>query len=287
VNDYVSGSRAPAGQEMEIVTMRVRLFLPTVLLCFGLAVAASLQAQEPMNGFLPIDKFVFLVDGVADSEAEVLQSQAAGAYLVLSDAVESPILVEARSAAVSSVNLMKVDRQPNGSINLLAGAALEPLGTFTIAGEGIRFAMAGREAELRNKPWLLGVQDLDGMKAYSREYREGASAYEFSRPVVGQLKAESRPVEVRVFFGSWCPHCQTVLPRVLRVAEELQGTKVRLSFYGLPRGPEFSQDPEVKKLGIDSVPTGVVFVDGREVGRISGSGWKIPELAIKDAIQGS
>jgi thiol-disulfide isomerase/thioredoxin len=269
------------------VTKKVRRCLPALLLCLGLSAVGVLSAQEPMNGFLPIDKFVFLVDGVEDGEAEVLQSQAAGAYLVLSAVVESPILVEARSAVVSSVNLMKVDRQPNGSINLLAGSALEPLGKFIIAGEGIRFAIAGREAELRNKPWLLGVQNLAGMKAYSREYREGASAYEFSRPVVGQLQAESRPVEVRVFFGSWCPHCQSVLPRVLRVAEELQGSKVKLSFYGLPRGPEFGQDPEVKRLGIDSVPTGVVFVDGREVGRISGSGWKIPELAIKTAIQGS
>jgi len=130
----------------------------------------------------------------------------------------------------------------------------------------------------------LGLQDLNGMKAYSREYRDGASAYAYSQPIVNQLLAESRPVEVKVFFGSWCPHCQTVLPRVLRVAEELSGSKVQLSFYGLPQGPGFKADPEVKRFDIDSVPTGVVLVDGREVGRISGSGWKIPELAIKNAI---
>ena len=124
------------------------------------------------------------------------------------------------------------------------------------------------------------------MRAYSREYREGAASYAFSQPVVKQLQAESRPVEVKVFFGTWCPHCQTVLPRVLRVAEELTGSKVRLSFYGLPQGAGFKADPEAQRFDIESVPTGVVLVEGREVGRISGSGWKIPELAIKNAITG-
>jgi thiol-disulfide isomerase/thioredoxin len=244
-------------------------------------------AQQAMSGFLPIDKFVFYLDGQEDPEAQVLQSQAAGAYLVMSTLTESPVLVQARSAAVMTVNLMKVDRQANGSVNLLTDSMLAPLGKFTIAGDGIKFGIDGRQAELRNKPWLLGEQDLDGMRGYSRDYRDGAAAYEFSEPLVRQLRAESRPVEVRVFFGSWCPHCQQVLPRVLRVAEELQGSQVGLSFYGLPQGDGFSADPEVKRFDIDSVPTAVVLVGGREVGRISGSGWKIPELAIKNAIQGS
>jgi thiol-disulfide isomerase/thioredoxin len=251
------------------------------------ALCAPLGAQPAMRDFEPIDKFVFFLGGAEDPEAEIFQSQSAGAYLVVSKLVESPVLIEARSAAVSTVNLMKVDRQISGDLHLLPEASLEPLGKFTIAGEGITFRVEGEAAELRNKPWLLGEQDLSGMRAYSREYREGAEAYETSQPVLRQLQAEARPVEVRVFFGTWCPHCQQVLPRVLRVAEELAGSKVRLSFYGLPRGPGFSADPEVKKLDIDSVPTGVIFVDGREVGRISGSGWKVPELAIKNAIQGS
>jgi hypothetical protein len=37
-------------------------------------------------------------------------------------------------------------------------------------------------------------------------------------------------------------------------------------------------------MGIKSVPTGVVFLGGREVGRISGNGWKIPELAINNVL---
>lgn len=268
---------------MKMSRLKPMLTLPLLLA----ALAQPAVAQPVMNGFVAIDKFVFVHDGQEDADAEIYQSQAAGAYLVIPSQLEAPILVEARSTSVATVNLMKVDRQPNGSINLLSGAAAQVLGKFTIAGEGISFPLGAGRAELRNKPWLVGEQDLNGMFAYSREYRVGADAYAFSQPLLGQLRAESRSVELRVFFGSWCPHCQQVLPAVLRVAEELAGSKVSISFKGLPRGPGFSADPEVKRLDIDSVPTGVVFVDGQEVGRISGSGWKIPELAIKNAIQGS
>jgi len=268
-------------------SFRSRAIVAIACALVGALTGGLAAAQPAMNDFLPIDKFVFFLDGEEDANAEVYQSQSAGAYLVVPTLSESPLLVQARSAAVSTVNLMKVDRQPNGGVRLLDGAMLAPLGKFTIAGDGIEFSVDGRAAQLRNKPWLLGEQDLEAMRAYSRDYRTGADAYEFSEPLVRQLQAESRPVEVRVFFGTWCPHCQQVLPRVLRVAQELAGSQVALSFYGLPQGDGFSADPEVKRLDIDSVPTAVVFVSGREVGRISGSSWKIPELAIKNAIQGS
>ena len=233
-------------EDSEVVSIHLgrKFAISTIALMFSSGLAA---AQPAMGGFLPIDKFVFFLAGEEDPNAEVFQSQAAGAYLVMSALAESPILVQARSAAVMTVNLMKVDRQSNGSLNLLEGSMLAPLGKFSIAGEGITFALDGKPAELRNKPWLLGEQDLAGMQGYSRDYRDGAAAYAFSEPVVRQLLAESRPVEVRVFFGSWCSHCQQVLPRVLRVAEELQGSTVELSFYGLPQGAGFSADPEAQR----------------------------------------
>ena len=107
--------------------LRLSLTAPVAVLALW---ATSLAAQPAMSGFLPIDKLVFFVDGVEDSAAEVYQSQAAGAYLVISRAIESPILVQARSAVVSTVNLMKVDRQADGTVNLLPDATLESLGRF-------------------------------------------------------------------------------------------------------------------------------------------------------------
>ena len=59
---------------------------------------------------------------------------------------------------------------------------------------------------------------------------------------------------------------------------------LKVEYYGLPQGQGFSQDPEVRKYGITQVPTGVVLLDGREIGRISGSQWRSPENRISELL---
>ncbi len=116
------------------------------------------------------------------------------------------------------------------------------------------------------------------MQEYSADYVRAAAAYSPSRPILERLRSESRAVTVEVYFGSWCPFCQQVLPRIMRVGEELAGSNIRVDYYGLPRG--FGSDPKASALKITGVPTGVVFIGGREAGRITGNAWKIPELSL-------
>src|SRR6185312_12098973 len=56
---------------------------------------------------------------------------------------------------------------------------------------------------------------------------------------------------------------------LLKVEDQVQNPKLRFEYFGLPR--DFN-DPEAKKAGIHSVPTGIVYVNGREAGRITGEG---------------
>ena len=98
------------------------------------------------------------------------------------------------------------------------------------------------------------------------------------------LKNEPKTVKVRVFFGSWCPHCRTHIPFLLRVEDELRGSHVTFEYIGLPRPPQAWQDPEVKRLKIGGVPTGVVYVGGKEVGRITGEGWNAPEVLLNKIV---
>jgi thiol-disulfide isomerase/thioredoxin len=95
-----------------------------------------------------------------------------------------------------------------------------------------------------------------------------------------------KPVRVRVFFGSWCPHCKEQLPSLLRVEDELRGSssKIQFEYYGLPQG--FGKEPEAKKYNVGSVPTGIVFVDGMEVGRITGGDWSSPEKRLNALLNG-
>jgi thiol-disulfide isomerase/thioredoxin len=82
---------------------------------------------------------------------------------------------------------------------------------------------------------------------------------------------------VKIYFGSWCPHCREHVPFLLRVEDEVKNPKIQFQYYGLPR--DFN-DPEAKRLAIKSVPTGIIYVGGREVGRLAGAGWSTPEVLL-------
>ncbi len=247
----------------------------------GLVAAGPLlAAQGPTADFQRAD-YVVLVDGT-QSDAEVWQSRIAGEMLILSNELGSPIRLILRDARVETVQFMKVDRREDGGLTVLPNAADRSLGKFKVAsgGDGVSFEVDGLAVELNQKPALLGTQDLGEMKAYSRDYVRRAEAYSPSQTFIDRLRSESRPVRVVVYFGSWCPFCQEMVPRMMRVAEELTGSGIEVGFYGLPEGAEFSQDPNVKELKITGVPTGVVYLDNREIGRITTNGWKIPELSL-------
>jgi thiol-disulfide isomerase/thioredoxin len=245
-----------------------------------LASSSSAAAQGPIADFQPAD-YVVSIDG-AKVDAEVWQSRIAGQLLILSDGLSGPVRLILREARVERVQFMKVDKRADGGLTLLPDASDGDLGEFKVApgGSGVLFSVDGHAVELGQKPALLGDQDLAGMKAYSRDYVRLAEAYTPSKPYLDRLRSEGRDVRVEVYFGSWCGFCQEYVPRMMRVAEELAGSQIDFDFYGLPQGHAFEQDPKAKALSITGVPTGVVYMDDREIGRIQANGWKIPELTL-------
>jgi thiol-disulfide isomerase/thioredoxin len=257
-----------------------------ILVAIGVAAAsAPLSAQGATADFQLAD-YVVVVNGAKADTAEVWQSRIAGELLILSDEIGQPVRLSLRDARVETVHLMKVDRRPDGGLTLLPNAADNSYGNFKVApdGHGVSFTLDGRTVELKEKPPLLGQQDLDAMRAYSRDYVRLAEAYQPSKPFLDRIRSDSRAVRVEVYFGSWCPFCQQMVPRIMRVAEELADSNIEVGFYGLPQGQGFSLDPRAKALEITGVPTGVVYIEGREVGRINGNSWKIPELTLNNIL---
>lgn len=241
------------------------------------------QASFPVSDYEPVG-YLIKLGGRALEGAEVFQSRAAGAFLILASDLPAPVMVRLRESEVVTVDLMKINRNQDGSVELLPGAVLASQGGFrlTADGAGIEFAVEGQSAQLVEKPPLLGSQSIESLERHSPDYRRSANSYRPSDPIVSKLRQFSGQVEVRVFFGSWCGACKQMVPRIIKVAEELEGSRIRFDFYGLPRG--IVSDPEADRLKISSVPTGVVLVEGKEVGRISGNGWKVPELAINNLL---
>ena len=74
----------------------------------------------------------------------------------------------------------------------------------------------------------------------------------------------SSRVTVVEFFATWCPHCQRMMPVVAQVMERV-GQNADIVQLDIDANQEPSQEADVQ-----SVPTFIVYRDGREVWRQSG-----------------
>jgi thiol-disulfide isomerase/thioredoxin len=258
-----------------------------VLALVAVPFVASAQGVVPsdavLRGFQPTGEFVLIVDGVPVPAAEIYQNDKLPGILILTSALESPVLLSPRTGQAETVKLMKVSKQKDGSVDLLADAVLSPLGQFTSEGENVSFAFKGKKVRLNSRPALLGVKSNADLKGYLPEYVRNARNYTPNAAAVADLKKLGTPVTVRVYFGSWCPHCRQHVPLLLKVEDQVQNPKLRFEYFGLPR--DFN-DPEAKKAGIHSVPTGIVYINGREAGRITGEGWTSPEVLLDRIVTG-
>ena len=103
-------------------------------------------------------------------------------------------------------------------------------------------------------------------------------AYRPNPVLMEQAKAHSKKAKVTVFFSSWCKHCQRKVPSILRVEEELKDSSISFEYYGLP--PGFAGEHEAEKYNITLIPTAIVRVDDKEIGRIENRQWDRPEAQL-------
>jgi len=261
--------------------------LAPVLLALTIAALPTREAGAQMipahplyRDFEPIGEYVLQVGGAVLPGVKMFRSDKAGAAVLMTGpGLRSALMITPRERAVQRVDSAKVVVGQDGRAFLLSDATLARESAFKVEGAEVSFTLEGKPARLKEKAWLLGLHPGRDLLDHDVAYAFRARQYTPSPAVVRALRAASQPVRVRVFFGNWCPHCQEMVPRILRVADALAGSTVRFEYYGLPS--PFGDEPEAKRMGITGVPTGVVFRGNQEVGRISGTEWSIPELAIK------
>jgi thiol-disulfide isomerase/thioredoxin len=266
------------------------LFRPALLaaLAFFL-VAVPVLGQVPgdafFSGFKPNGEFLFELGGGILDNAEIYFSEKAGAFLIMAPELASPLLLGTRTGQVESVHLMKVAKRSNGTIDLLADATFEQTGRFKVEGAEVHFEVKGQTAKLVRKPDLIGLHKAEGLKKYKVDYAYLADQYSPKSADLAALRVQGKEVRVLIYFGSWCSTCSRLVPRVLKVAEELKGSKIQFEYYGLPR--QMDTDPRTKRDKITGVPTGIVYVDNREVGRLAVKELNAPEIGLKSVLEGS
>lgn len=78
-----------------------------------------------------------------------------------------------------------------------------------------------------------------------------------------QLKDENGVVLVE-FYASWCPHCQRMMPVVADVKELYTG-QVPVYQFDIDENQQLASE-----LDVQSIPTFIVYKDGKETWRGSG-----------------
>ena len=265
--------------------MKQRIFL----LALAAALPVLAQPAQPaidsvFKDFKRTGEYLLMVNGKPAPAYEIYKNDDMPAYLIVSPAFPSAVLLTPRTMAVETVASAKIVRQKDGTVALAADADMKPQGEFKLEGDKVVFTSDGRKGSLGPNPPLLGTQKAPALKNHSPEYVVGARAYKPNAQVVAALKKTAKPAKVKVFFGSWCSHCKQHLPHLLRVEDELKGSKIQFEYYGLPQ--RFSSEPEAKKYGVDAVPLGIVFVNGKEVGRIRNNDWGAPETKLSGILSG-
>jgi thiol-disulfide isomerase/thioredoxin len=238
-------------------------------------------SKEAIAGFAPNTDYLLEVDGKPVADARFYNKETPMMILVSSAGLPAPVLLNPRAASVETLDPQKVVTNADGSVDLAAEAVAKNQGTFQ-AGEDVRFTVDGHTTVLKSRPPLLGAKKAADLEAYSPIYDRGAASYLPNGPAMAALKAQTNPILVKIYFGSWCPHCKQEVPKAVRVERDLAGSSVHFEYFGLPQG--FGSDPEAVRVKVDSVPTAVVYVAGREVGRINGSSWAAPEIALRDLL---
>lgn len=86
----------------------------------------------------------------------------------------------------------------------------------------------------------------------------------------------SQPVVLVEFYATWCPHCQKMMPVVAQVKSSLEG---RAAVYQL----DIDQNQQTAEdAGADTIPTFILYRDGKEVWRHSG---EIEESVLSSKVE--
>ena len=86
----------------------------------------------------------------------------------------------------------------------------------------------------------------------------------------------SNKVVLVEFFATWCPHCQRMMPIVAQVKEKL-ADRAKVVQLDIDKNQALADE-----LGVEGVPTFIVYKDDNEVWRGSG---EMPESELLNQVQ--
>ncbi|REK01005.1 MAG: thioredoxin [Acidobacteria bacterium] len=252
----------------------------------GLLAATSAFAQPPKadpNEFVEIGGYVLSRDGKPVPDVRFFRSAAAGSVLVAAAPIEGVVELVPRGRSMRIYPSSDFVPGDEGIWNRKPSAQPTKSGDFEIVGQLPRFQHDGAAYSMSIKPPLLGPTTQKDIVAYDPTWGTRAKLYEPFAQHLNPLFQVEEPVVVKVFFGSWCNHCQDMVPKIFKLEQQLVGTPIRFEYHGLPL--DIQKDELAKQFEISGqLPFGVIYVDGEEKQRVQGLSWRFPDMALNQAL---
>jgi len=120
---------------------------------------------------------------------------------------------------------------------------------------------------LRPAEELLGPVGREAILAHDPSWAGAAAAYQPDPAALDKLRGLTREVRIEVYFGSWCSDSAAHVPALFKVLEMADAPLLQAACFGVPEVKE-KRAPYFQGREIARLPTFLVLVDGREVGRI-------------------
>ena len=254
----------------------------------GPTVATGDPVRHPeLRDFLLSGQYVLYVGEKEIPEALIYHSKPSASYLVVADVLGSVVLVLPRRGCVESVESGDMTKQEDGSIDLVEDATPCELGKYWLEGAHVVFRVKDNTVRLKPKPPLVGSFWSDKLIKHSPEYARAAKSYRPDPTGLATLAGFQGKARVQIFFGTWCTFCNRFLPNTLKLEADLKklNAGITFEFRGLPSPPAAWVTPEAERYRIRKLPTGLIFVGERQVGRLEGNDWIRPEISLSRVLK--
>jgi thiol-disulfide isomerase/thioredoxin len=140
-----------------------------------------------------------------------------------------------------------VSKSPSAVIVVLLGFALSPC---FAAGQDL-VGPTSREANLEHVP----------------AWQDPVASYQPKPEALDKLRGLGREVRVEVYFGSWCSDSMAHVSAFFKILDLADTPLLQPAYFGVPEAKD-KRAPYIEGKDIVKLPTFIVFVDGREAGRI-------------------
>ncbi len=262
---------------------RARIILAAAVL---LAFPVSARAAELLCQ--PNYDFCIEVDGAFPGGARFFNTQERRKYFIDIPSTRAGLLMDLEAKKMFAVPRSQI--RPDGDSGLKVQDGLPPGTTayaFSIDGPIIQFEAEDKKVRVMPvlmRPPVVGEIAMDALIADRPEYQAGMKRYSPDPTGMTALSKYSKPIELEVYFATWCSHCKIYMPKLLRVLKDAHNPNIKVTLVGLPKKFTDEKGPW-RKPDIQTIPTVIVKSGDREITRLGTHEGAVPEIEFAGILQ--